>query len=66
MLVFDEKTLDYRRVDVPPPAKMETVRRKGNGAATAVTVLHADNKTRKSNLNNEREQATLRLRRGKK
>jgi hypothetical protein len=66
MNVFDEKTLDYRRVEVPPPAKMETIRRKGT-QDKAVTVFNADRKTRKSNLDNEREQATLRQskRRGK-
>jgi hypothetical protein len=66
MHVFDEKALDYRRVDVPPPAKMETIRRKGT-QDKPVTVFNADRKTRQSNLDNEREQATLQQskRRGK-
>ena len=68
MHVFDERTLDYRRVDVPLPAKMETVRRKGSHGSAPLkplVIFQSDTKTRKSNLDNEREQATLRQRRGK-
>lgn len=69
MHVFDPSILDYRRIDVPAPARMETVRRKGShGGApmTAVSVSHADQKTQQSNRDIEREQATLRQsRRGK-
>jgi hypothetical protein len=46
MHVFDENMVDYRRVDVPPPAKMDTYRRKGS-QEPAVLVFRADNKTKK-------------------
>jgi hypothetical protein len=51
------------RIAIPPPAKMETVRRKGSHGGrplTGLLVYDADQKTAKSNRDIEREQATLR------
>ncbi len=44
MHVWDESILDFRRMDVPPPATMKTVRRKGN-QDKPVTVFRADKKS---------------------